>query len=174
MEHTLRTRAERVRLAIAETAQRTSLRWSFRVSRGNLAETMLAESLAADLFLIGREQAQPAGVSASVHRGPILVIDDGSRAFDRVLDTAQRLARAHSDVIVAIVADEGFDITELLGEASPVSYVQRCPRNVEALLQAVRRWQPQLVLIDRSNQLISKPTLDALVSQLPCPLVFVQ
>ena len=146
MEQALRTRAEGVRRAIAETAQRTSLRWSFRIFRGNLAQTMLAETLEGDLLLIGREKASPASSPATVRGGPIMVIDEGSRSSDRVFDTAARLARQHADTIVALTTcDDSETAGRHAGISSPF-YLQRCPNTVEALLRAVRQWQPQLLL----------------------------
>ena len=102
-----------------------------------------------------------------------MIIDDGSPS-SRVLEMAQRLARMHRDSIVALVAGENSDVADAPNAASLVSYVQRCSRNVEALIQAVRQWQPQLLLINRSSELVSKSTINELVTQLPCPLVLVQ
>ncbi len=173
MEQTLRTRAEGVRLAIAETAQRTSLRWSFRVSRGSPVPTMLTESLEADLLLIGSERSVPTPALGTIHRAPIMIVNNGV-SNSRVLDTAQRLARTCGDSIVALVISEPSEARELSADAPLVSYIQRCSADKDALLQAVRQWQPQLLLIDRSSELISEATITSLATQLPCPLVLVQ
>jgi nucleotide-binding universal stress UspA family protein len=174
MEQALRARAEGVRLAIAEAAQRTSLHWSFRISRGNLAQTMLAETLEADLLLIGRERDSPASSSATDQGGPIMVIDDGSCSSHRVFDTAARLAHEHADTIVALVTcNDGETASQHAGVSSHF-YLQRCSNTVEALLRAVRQWRPQLLLIDRSSAFVTESTISALVTQLPCPLALVQ
>jgi nucleotide-binding universal stress UspA family protein len=174
MEQTLRTRAEGVRRAIAETARRTSLRWSFRTSRGNLAQTMLTESLEADLLLIGREESSPSTSRAIAHQGPIMVIDEGSCSSNRLMDTAQRLARQHADIIVALVTRDDRETTDKHADEPPSFYVQRCSSNVEALLQAAKRWRPQILLIDRSSPFASESSINSLVTQLACPLALVQ
>jgi nucleotide-binding universal stress UspA family protein len=108
MEQSLRTRAEGVRRAIEETAQRMNLRWSFRISRGSLAQMMFTETLEADLLLIGREMDSPTLSPVTAQGGPIMVIDEGSRSSNRLFDTAARLARQHADTIVALVTcDDG-------------------------------------------------------------------
>ncbi len=174
MERALRTKAEGVRQAIATTAQRTSLHWSFRVYRGNVAQTVLAESLEADLLLIGRERPSPETSPSRAQRGPVLFVDEGSPSGDRVSDTAHRLARPHADAVVALVASNEPESERRQNELRLPHYSQRCSYNVEDLLEAARHWRPQLLLIDRSSPLISEASITALVARLPCPLALVQ
>ncbi len=174
MERTLQSKANLVRQAIEQMARRTSLSWSFRISRGNLAQTLLSESLEADLFLVGRQAITPGVSLASRRRGPVMFIDEGTHASGRVFETAQRLARPHADTIVALVMRDDVQTSATsAGVVSPV-FVQQCPRNVESLLRAVQHWRPQLLLLDRSSQLLSEATLNSLVMQLSCPLALVQ
>ena len=174
MERALRTRAEGVRQAIAETAQRTRLRWSFRISRGNLAQTMLTESLDSELLVIGREESSPTSSRPTAREGPVMVIDEGTRSSSRVFDTAQRLVRQHADTIVVLVTCEDPTTWNKAADVGTTLYVQRCSNDVESLLQAARNWQPQMLLIDRSSPLVSEASINALLTQLPCPLALVQ
>jgi len=174
MEHALRASAEGVRQAIAETAQRTSLRWTFRISRGNLVQTMLTESLEADFLLIGREESSLTSPLRTAPPGPIMVIDEHSGSSSRVLDTAQRLARQQADIIVALVTSTDAETTDQQASVASSLYRQRCSSSVEAVLQAVRQWRPQILLIDRSSPFASEPIINSLVTQLPCPLALVQ
>lgn len=175
MEQALRTKAEGVRRAIAQTAQQTSLAWSFRISRGNLAQTMLAETLEADLLLIGREKASPPASSPTkAPYGPILLIDEGSAASNRLFDTAARLAKPHADTIVALVTCDDETSAARRDDVSSPFFVQRCSHTVEALLRAAQQWRPQLLLIDRSSPLVTESSISTLVTQLPCPLALVQ
>lgn len=171
IERALRHRAEGVRQAIADAAQRLSLHWSFRTSRGSFAQTMLTESLEADLLLVGREKTSPTA-RATAHRGPIMMIDDDARSRERLFETTKRLARQHADTIVVLLARESADVPRA-DALSPV-YVQRCPSDPETLLQTVQQWGPQLLLLDRSSEFVCESTINLLVSQLPCPLVLVQ
>lgn len=173
MEHSLRTRAEGVRRAMTEIARRTSLRWSFRISRGSLAQTILTETREADLVIIGREKASPTSLRETALGGPIMIIDEGSRSSGRVFDTATRLARQHADPIVALVTCDGETAGQHAGMSSPF-YVQRCSKSVEALLRAIQQWRPQLLLIDSSSSFVTESTISALVTQLPCPFALVQ
>ncbi len=174
MEQALRTRAEGVRRAFAEAAQRTSLRWSFRISRGDVVQTMLTESLEADLLFVGQERASETPSRPNTRRGPIMVvIDECSSSRNRALDAAQRLARQSADTVVALLATDSTECLDRSTLASPC-YVQRCSSDLTALLQAVRQWRPQLLLVDRASPLVSASSIKSLLAQLSCPLAVVQ
>ena len=174
IERALRTRAEGVRRAIAETAERTSISWSFRISRGNVAQTMLSESLEADLLVVGQEQASPTASPVKMSSGPIMVVvDDSSGEESRAFDAAQRLARRSADTIVALIINDSVKSLDRSGLAAPC-YVQRCSGDLAALVQAVRQWRPQLLLVDRTSPLVSATTIKPLLAQLSCPLAVVQ
>lgn len=174
MERTLQTAAEGVRRAISETAQRLRLRWSFRVFRGNVAQTMLTESLEADLILIGREESSLAPWLGTANQGPVMIIDEGARSNDRLFDMAQRLARQYADIIVSLLICESPASRFEHADQTSSFYVQRCSSNFEALSQAVRQWRPQILFVNRSCPLVSELAINGLVTQLPCPLALVQ
>jgi nucleotide-binding universal stress UspA family protein len=174
IEQALRTRAEGVRRAIEETAQRTRLSWSFRISRGNVVQTMLTESLEADLLVVGQEKASPTASPSKASRGPIMVVvDECSGSGGQAFDAAQRLARRSADTMVALIVNDSVQNLDRSGLVAPC-YVQRCSSDLAALVQAVRQWQPQLLLVDRASPLVSASTIKPLLAQLSCPLAVVQ
>ena len=106
-----------------------------------------------------------------------MFIDEDPGSTDRVLKTAQRLVGRNGDDIVALVTHKQPLTADRFSAVSPHSSplcVQRCAANVEAILQAVGNWNPQLLLIDRSSQLLSESAINALITLLPCPLALVQ
>ena len=152
-----------VRRAVAEAAQRFSLQWSFRVCRGNVCRTLLAECVTADLLLVGRESNMP--VSSPARTGGSVIVIGEAPGENRAKETAQRLARLYSAPLVTLVtADRRTDQTLSSGQ------VQSCPTETEALIRTIRQWEPQLVLIEASHSLLSETLLTLLVSRLPCPI----
>jgi hypothetical protein len=80
MERTLRTLAKESREALAEIAAGTSLRWSFRVARGSMAE-LLAAAAEADLLV-----ARAAGMRLRpphVPSAPMLLVEERGKAPPR-------------------------------------------------------------------------------------------
>ncbi len=172
LERALRIKAEGVRQAIADTAQRTSLNWSFRIFRGNVTQMTLAAALDADLLLIGRERSMPP-LSPPVGQGPIMAVDDGTDSGKHVFDAAQRLARDSIDSIVVLATNGTEDDLDRYQPRRSATYVQRCAADELAVIEAARRWQPRLLLLDRDSPLVTESSIDAIVSRLPCPLVLV-
>lgn len=174
VEQSLRKRAEELRQVISETARRTSLHWSFRITRGRFVQTMLTESLQADLLLIAREKSSSARSSATSRRGPVLVIDDDDHPNEPLLAAAQCLARASREPIVILLAGPESVQAEKYAALGSSCYLQRCSKEMPSLMQAIRHWRPQLVLLDRAGSFAAEANVDALLEQLPCPLVLVQ
>jgi nucleotide-binding universal stress UspA family protein len=63
MEASLRSQAEQIRMALAAAAERTRVRWSFRIARGVVAAELLLAGAEADLIALGRAgwSAWPSG-----------------------------------------------------------------------------------------------------------------
>lgn len=173
VETAMQTKAEGVRQAIAEAVGNTRLQWSFRKTRGKFTQTILTESLQADLVVVGWQKATSAFPESSRRGGPIVVIDTASPTSDHAIDAARRFAQWYDDSSVVVVTHES---AEGLAARRDVSdcYVQRCSPSIESLLRAVRAWRPQLILVDRSDPLFSESMVDSLLAQFPCPLVLVQ
>jgi nucleotide-binding universal stress UspA family protein len=124
MERALRARAERARALIEQTAVRRSLRWSFRVVRGRMAEELQLASEQTDLIAFGlpppaRAEAGTTAIASVVSR-PILYLPRGatleppfravfgrSAASRRALALAARLAGEEGQGVAVILASGG-------------------------------------------------------------------
>ena len=171
MEKTMRSRAADVRQTLIQAAEHTSLQWSFRVSRGNFVETLMTESEQADLLLIGRESVTQSLTSAGSRVDSIVVIDEGTESVERLAAVAQRLGEGQAARVVVFS-------TESADEASVATRQNRFPQpialNVANLIATIRPCHPRFVLLDRSSYFVHEPVFDALLQQLPCPLVLVR
>lgn len=139
----LRAVAERSRRALAVSAERARVRWSFRVARGSVAAAVMEGVGGRDLISFGRlgwsRLGKPLGSTArailSEARASTLVLQlgrrigaplcalyDGSKAARRGLDAIARLARGSPATVVIVAADE--------------SVAERLEREAEEILQA--------------------------------------
>ena len=132
VERQMRGQAAAARRALAETAERRHLRWSFRVARGRVEAELMAAAAESDLVALGKAfrpltrrarlgrtaRAVATGAPAAVllaARGPsvparpgretILVTYDGSPCAERALMIAARLARAARGGFVVFLVD---------------------------------------------------------------------
>ena len=129
MERALRAQATRAQQALAVAAGRMNVRWSFRVTRGEVAAEVASESLQTDLVTVNLgigQQARLTRLSATIGtlvsdmscpalmllqdaslQPPFVTVYDGTPPSDRALTLAARLARTDSrEVIVLIVASD--------------------------------------------------------------------
>jgi len=129
MERALRAQATRAQQALAVAAGRMNVRWSFRVTRGEVAAEVASESLQTDLVTVNLgigQQARLTRLSATIEtlvsdmscpalmllqdaslQPPFVTVYDGTPPSDRALTLAARLARTDSrEVIVLIVASD--------------------------------------------------------------------
>lgn len=125
MEQSLRAQAERVRRQLATAAERTRVRWSFRVARGRVLTEVLAHAPGIDMLILGtsgrsvrpmtnlgsttREVISQASCSVMVLRHgaaidrPVVVVFDGSAVGHRALALAAQLAEQdHKNLVVLI------------------------------------------------------------------------
>ena len=140
IERSLRAVAARAREALASTAERMKLRWSFRVERGPVTSVLLEAAPAADLIVVGRISRSTGsrarlGSTAralvtqtpsslfvihprSPSNHPVLVVYDGSPASRRALEFAAHLEQpARDGLIVLVLADEPQAVQRLEREA---------------------------------------------------------
>lgn len=136
MEHELRMLASQARRALMEAAEPRSVRWDFRVVRGQVTPEVLTAALEADLLTLGKAsraiwrqrlgstalaaaiQTQRsvllAGRSANDHR-PVLVTYDGSQAAQQALIFAANLAQANQSPLTILVMAEETAVSHQLG-----------------------------------------------------------
>lgn len=128
MERQLRALAARARAAMAVSAERAHVRWSFRVVRGKVTDEILLASTEADLLTLGLS-SHPDGrrthlgstAREAVSRGtrpvlllrngatvarPVVVMFDGTDTADRALSLAEALARADDRSLTVVVVAE--------------------------------------------------------------------
>ena len=126
MENALRAEATRAQAALATVATRLHVRWSFQVTRGQVAAQVRAAAMEADIVAFTFPGGVPAGLTQvaatmeTVMRGapcpllmlppgagirpPFVVIYDGSPASARALRLAAQLAQAEATGVTVLLA----------------------------------------------------------------------
>jgi nucleotide-binding universal stress UspA family protein len=140
VERQLRAQALAAERALALTASRAHVSWTFRVARGAVSAEVLAAAAEADLVSVGSHGSRLAGwrhVGSTAHavlsdtrcpvmvmrhgeqlEPPVVVVFDGSKASHRALIVAAMLAHAMTDEVVVITADDGSGSIERLVQAA--------------------------------------------------------
>lgn len=148
MEHALRAEATRAQATLATVATRLHVRWSFQVTRGQVAAQVRAAALETDLVAFIFSGGAPAGlthIAATIEtlmrgapcpllmlppgagiRPPFVVVYDGSTASARALRMAAQLAQA-----------EGQGVTVLLVAVDP-PMARRLRSETDALLAGTK------------------------------------
>ncbi len=148
MEHALRAEATRAQATLATVATRLHVRWSFQVTRGQVAAQVRAAALETDLVAFIFSGGAPAGlthIAATIEtlmhgaacpllmlppgagiRPPFVVVYDGSTASARALRLAAPLAQA-----------KGQGVTVLLAAVEP-SLARRLRSEADALLAGTK------------------------------------
>jgi nucleotide-binding universal stress UspA family protein len=148
MEHALRAEATRAQAMLATVATRLNVRWSFQVTRGQVAAQVRAAALETDLVALIFSGGAPAGlthIAATIEtlmrgaacpllmlppgsgiRPPFVVVYDGSTASARALRLAAPLALA-----------EGQGVTVLLAAVDP-PMARRLRSEADALLAGTK------------------------------------
>ncbi len=186
VEQIFRTKANQIREAIATTAHRASVRWSFQVTRGRVTAEALAAAREMDAVVMGRESSPLksfADATARGDRNTIVVVYDGSPGGRRVLEIAQQFAAIRSDPIFVFVnTSEPEQAGRLRQEAidSIDQQVQHATVSGELLSDAhelsvaVEQTHARLVVLNRDNLLLDERTVECLVNELDCPIALVR
>ena len=156
MERELKVLARRAQMSLAAMAERSGVRWTFRVVRGKVTVEILAAASESDLLTVGRSgwsltrkmhlgsTAQNAAVHAPkalllVKRPlgldrPVTVLFDGSPLAEQALKAATRFARAlQSRLTVFLVTDSHQHANTLVRQAIALMKA----KDVEANFRAV-------------------------------------
>jgi nucleotide-binding universal stress UspA family protein len=148
MERALRAEATRAQATLATVATRLHVRWSFHVTRGQVAAQVRAAAMETDLVALTFPAGAPAGLThvaatmETIMRGapcpllmlppgagihpPFVVVYDGSPASARALRLATQLAQA-----------EATGVTVLLATVEP-SALRRLRSETDALLAGTK------------------------------------
>jgi hypothetical protein len=186
LERQMRVQALRAETIVRRIAEQAGLPWSFRKHRGRLG-TVLAEARDVDLLLLGaaRFAVASAEFRAPTRRAeskrPIAVLFDeagsGQRAVAAGIELAKKTGRG---LIVFLAAEEaespadlGRRIRESMGpEQGIVQIVVSTPP--DAVLAAVRRAAPSLLIVGADEAGFEESRLAALQRELRCPTLVVR
>ncbi len=140
MEQALRLQASQARRALAQAAEPRSVRWSFRVVRGQVTSELLAAALTADLITLGKAsrplrrssrlgstaqalaQQAPRSIlltQQSVKEDrPLLLTYDGTAMAQKALQVAFHLAQSHQlPLTILLPATNNYDLDHLAEKA---------------------------------------------------------
>lgn len=187
MERLLRAQADQMRQALADTAERVSVVWSFRVARGHVVRASLECAGGSDLVVLGKAnpapQAPPARFSSRTRAGcPLLLVYDDSPSSRRALEAAIQAARSmECQILIAIETTEE-DAEELAQRArqqiassgASASVHPVILRSAAQLVGEARRTKAKLVFLSRCSGLLDDASLEFLVNELDCPIALVQ
>lgn len=191
LERQLRVQASRAERAVRRVAEQVGSRWSFRKHRGRLS-TALAEASDVDLLLLGaarRALATAGELSATARtvraseaepRRPIAVLldraDTGGRAVDAAVELALRTGRGLILFLPSGSAASPPDLTlRLQALGAKRASVRTVPSiDADAMLSAVRRAGPAVLVIDAGEGGFEERKIEALRRGLSCPMVVVR
>ncbi|MDH3671924.1 MAG: universal stress protein [Gammaproteobacteria bacterium] len=203
LERALRMQAAELERALANAAETTNVRWSFRVARGHVATEVLATAEEADMLVLGRIGRSPsrrAGLGSTAHaaaeasctvvlleRGVslgrrVVVLFDGSEGAVRSLATAARLAGENEqDLIVAICDQDSQGSNRLraqsrdwLREQGRQARFRSVDRRAASLIDIVRQERAQVLLVAADHPLAQRKTLPDLLNKSRCVVVLVR
>lgn len=203
VEQQLRAQAERARQALTTIAERTEVRWSFQVTRGDITSELLAAALDADLVILGKAgwsgQRRLGSTARAVllqASGPALILQDGARLALPALvlyDGSQMAQRALAAAIQLVRGKEGYlTILLLAGDAETAQFLQAQVAEWlrERELKAHYRWLseadvPRLCRVARAEgggvlivhgetPLLQGEALVALLNEIECPVLLVR
>lgn len=202
LEHEMKVQARRAEQALRRAADRVGIECSFRVSRGPVAERIVAESEASDLVSLGRYGwtlraggalgrtarallARRGGRALFVQRRgelrpPIVVVFDGSAAGREALEqTLELAAPGRASVAILLTGEKPVELrrqaeAKLEGDV-PVAhfYDLRGKPGTEGVVRAVERLRAGLLVVPLTRDRIGEDRLQALLSRLDCPVLVV-
>ncbi len=192
LERQLRAQAAAVQRALASSAERAGVAWSFSVRRGPFAAQLLEAALDVDLTVLGASRRGPlravlhsrtrAAWQAAAASGSVAVVYDGSDESARALEIALRLARASGHRITVFLAASSTEqaedtlrerAQELLG-ATPALYRRLPAPGLEHVLRATRREGADILVLGGGERLLSPEIIRQLREELPCAALLVR
>ncbi|HSD11004.1 MAG TPA: universal stress protein [Candidatus Binatia bacterium] len=198
----LRAVAERSRRALAVSAERAHVRWSFRVARGSVAASVMEGVGGRDLISFGRlgwsRLGKPLGSTARailsearastlvLQRGrrigaPLCALYDGSKAARHGLDAIARLARGSTPTVLIVASDDGVaerlerEAQEFLQAQGITARLLRVREsNREAIRAAIRAQGAGLIVVPIDGALASSEDVIDLLMELDAPILLVR
>jgi nucleotide-binding universal stress UspA family protein len=200
LQRQLRSQAKRVRRRLSQLAERSQIRWSFRVTRGAIDAELLSAASDVDLVILGRagwsgkrQLGSTAQAVASSAPGPallhasrtavtpaILVIYDGSQVAQRALTTAANLILGQEGFLsVAITAADHEEARRLQIEAAMWLRSRGLQARYRWLFEADEEMVKKLMSVEGECTLVLPATMLAkedlvhLLHGLKCPVMVV-
>jgi hypothetical protein len=202
MERALRAQATRAQIAVASVTVPVRVRWSFRVTRGQVVAQVTEAALTADLITLAlggepaqrlRSRAVVRGMLASTARpllvlpagsrlqAPILVIYDGSAAGQRALQLAQQLLGRPQDALQLVFVPHSRKLEALramaetqLGESAAASRYRVLEScTPAALARLVRAAAAGTLLLPLQAELMAPEQVGVLLERIHCAVLLV-
>lgn len=199
----LRAVAERSRRALAVSAERARVRWSFRVARGSVAAAVMEGAGGRDLISFGRRGwsrpseprlgrtarailSEARASTLVLQRGrpigaPLCALYDGSRAARRGLDAIACLARGGAPTVVIVASDESVaerlerEAEEILQAQGITAEVRRVSgSNRETIRAAIRAVGAGLVVLPIDGTIATREEVVDLLGDLDVPVLLVR
>jgi nucleotide-binding universal stress UspA family protein len=198
----LHAHAQLARRRMLALAERSNLRWSFRVTRGAITQEIKAAAAKADLLVMGRtgwSRKYPLGSTARTlvveHSGNALVLEervqrhpsiltlfDGSESSHRALLTAASLAKRREGFITVAVQAENSSVARERQKAANVwlrkhgfdARFRWILGDVPESLRKIAQTERCLVVIPAEVQWQGAASLTDLLEQLQCPVYLVR
>jgi nucleotide-binding universal stress UspA family protein len=199
MERVLRVRARQARTALMGVAERSRVRWSFKVTRGEAGSEILAAAAECDLITMGRTSAATAraarlGATARstataaacavlLHRlgrvdvTPVAVLYDGAAA---ALDTAAWFAERYGGELQVLLAEPDPDMAaeleqevcdRLLERPLAIRLSRVAPDRLQEALRRAGLTRRGLLVLDRHHPLFRQGVPDVLLESLDCTVL---
>ena len=203
LERQLQDQAERARRALAAAAERLRVRWSFRVTRGQVASEVATASAETDLLIMGKTGWSPGrgnrlgGTARSVlartpclalmlQEGmrlglPLIFVYDGSPSSRRALDVAAQLGRGGERRLqIILLADEGAaapalqeQVDNWLAQRGMAARYQTVVGGEAGALVRAVQAAGQGLLVLPGGPLLQGEALHRLISEIECPALVV-
>jgi hypothetical protein len=188
LQRELRAAARRVREHLEQSARALGLASSFRVWRGDLGAEILAASLDAELFALGRIgrfaplRSRPKGVRIPPRPGHLTVgvLFDGGGASVKSLTTAAELARNRRAALSVILEPRpGMDAKTLRAQATEILLgiparallLESESDGTAALARTIVSAGIDLLVVDSENPMLAAPSLWECLEAIDCPIL---
>ncbi len=178
LERELRARAAEARADLEKLARARRLTWSFQVWRGRMDDALREATREADLVSLGRE-TRPlvrgrGRTSRSPAPAPVLVLlepGESEAGIARLLGIAARMARSTSAPLSIVAAVGGPALGRrlravaetLLAELAIAATWRQVRPNRKAVLNALARARPRLLVLDTAGPAVAEGLLDELL-----------
>lgn len=195
----LRSQAARAAQAMAATAGRSRVRWSFKVARGSIESELLQAASEADLFILGRagwsgQRKLGSTARAVIAAGPsrtmvvergerllptLMIVYDGSERSQRALDTAVGLGGYLAVGIVASDQDEAKKMqSEVAAKLSDLGLEARYRWLIGAdageLADMIRTQEECILILPSESPILEGKNLPEALEELECPVLLVR